>query len=124
MNTFSRNSALALGAVILAFGAIGPWITFLGVINGGPANLLEVGLVVFGGIGLVALSALTGRYMRPVSILVGVGILIEAGYVWFVLSEAQSSEVGGLVSPGWGLYLSILASLYLIASTWIAKKRV
>lgn len=119
MLKITRNNALAMSAVALIFGAIGPWISVLGLISGGPANSLEVGLVVFGGIGLVILSALTSRFMRPVSIIVGALILLEAGHVWYEVSNVGDSE---WVSIGWGLYLSILAALFLIASTFLTKQ--
>lgn len=121
MKNLTINNLLAFCAVALLFGSMGPWITFLGAINGGPANFLEVGLVVFGGIGLVVLSALTGKAMRSVSIFVGALILAEVVYVWFVLSEADTNE---LVSPGWGLFVSGVTAVLLIASTWVTKKRV
>lgn len=115
----NRPTALAIGAIALSIAAIGPWISFFGL-GGGPSDFLEVGLVVFGGLGLVIISALTGRLMRPVSIFVGVAVLAEVGYVWFALSE---SDTNPFVTPGWGLYLSIATGLFLIASTWVAKKK-
>lgn len=123
MNTLknmNRPTALALGAILLCVGAIAPWITVFGVISAGPSNFLEVGLVVFGGIGLIILSALTNRFTRPLSIVVGVAILAQVGYVWFHLSEQDTNEY---VTPGWGLWLTSAACLYLIASTWIARKQ-
>jgi hypothetical protein len=72
---------------------------------------------------LLALSALLQRNMRAASIVVGVLALIEAGYALVKISEAKSAAgtFGALISPGWGLYLTILAGIYLIASTWVAK---
>lgn len=121
MKTLNRPTALAIAAIALIVGAVGPWVTVLGIISAGPANFTEVALVVFGGIGFVVVSALTSRFMRPVSILVGVLILLEVGNVWFRLGEGSTNE---LVKPGWGLVLSTLAALFLIASTFIAKQKV
>jgi hypothetical protein len=121
MLNINRPTALAIGAVALIVGAISPWITVLGVIGAGPLNFIEVAIVVFASIGLVIASALTARFMRPVSIVVGIIVLSQVGYVWFHLSEADTTP---LVQPGWGLFLSTAAALYLIASTWVAKKPV
>lgn len=118
MNNFNRRTALALGAVLLSISAIAPWITVLGLISAGPSNFTEVALVFFGGIGFIILSLLTRRFMRPVSIVVGVLVFAEAAYVWFVLSEQDTNE---LVTPGWGLWFAIATGVYLIASTFIAK---
>jgi hypothetical protein len=121
MKTLNRPTALAIAAVALLVGAVGPWITVLGLISAGPTNFTEVWIVVFGAIAFVIASALTGRYMRLISIVCGVAVLVEVGYVWFHLSEAQ---VNDLVQPGWGLFLSTLAALFLVSSTWVAKKSV
>lgn len=121
MKKLNCSTALSIAAIGLIFGAIGPWITVLGFINGGPTNSLEVGLVVFGGIGLVICSAFSGRFMRTVSILVGVLILVEAGHVFYEMHHANGSDIGSLVTPGWGLYLTIIACLWLIASTFVVK---
>lgn len=120
MLKISRNNLLIAAAVTLVFGAIGPWITVLGFIGGGPSNSLEVGLVVFGGIALVVASALSGRWMRPISIVVGLAVLAETIHVLVEINKVSDSD---LVQTGWGLYLSILAALFLVASTWVAKKQ-
>jgi hypothetical protein len=62
--------------------------------------------------------------MRAASITVGGLALAEVGYAFAKITEAKSEagELGALVAPGWGLYLSGLVGLYLIASTWIAKR--
>jgi len=115
----NRPTALTIGAIALIFGALGPWISFLGVISAGPMNFTEVAVAIFTGIGLVIASAVSGLYMRIVSIFVGLVVLSQVAYVWFHLSEAG---VNDLVQPGWGLFLSTLAGLYLISSTWVARK--
>lgn len=122
MKKLNCPTALAIGVIGLIFGAIGPWITVLGFINGGPTNSTEVGLVVFGGIGLVICSMLSARFMRTASILVGVIILVEAVHVFYEMRNANGSDLGSLVSPGWGLYLTVLACLWLIASTFVVKR--
>jgi hypothetical protein len=120
MSKLNRPTALAIGAVALIVGLISPWITVLGIISAGPTNFTEVWIVMIVGIALVIASALTGKFMRLVSIVVGVAVLSEVGYVWFHLSEAQTND---LVQPGWGLFLSTLAGLFLVASTWVARQR-
>lgn len=113
----NRPTALSLAAIALIISAIGPWISFFGL-TAGPSNFLEVALVIFGGIGLLILSAFTGYGMRTVAIVVGVAVLGQVGYVWFVLSESSTNE---FVTPGWGLYLSILVGLFLVTSPWFVK---
>jgi hypothetical protein len=123
MSKLNRPTALCIGAVALIVGLVSPWITVLGFISAGPTNFTEVWTVMIVGTALVVVSALTGKLMRFVSIVVGLAVLSEVGYVWFHLSEKDSSKVGDLIQPGWGLYLSTLAGLYLIASTWVARQR-
>lgn len=124
MKTFNRSTGLIFGAIALILGAIGPWISVLGFIGGGPANSLEVGLIVFGGIALIIISALFGRFMRTVSIVVGVLVLAEVVNVFININSANSdNDLGSLVSPGWGLYFSAVAGLYLVASTFIFSKQ-
>jgi hypothetical protein len=123
MNNLNRPTALSLGAIALIVGAIGPWISvFGGLINGGPMNDTETALIVFGGIALVIGSALTRFQMRILSVLVGFGVMAEVGYTWSKINEANSSAFGSIVNPGWGLYLTAVAGLYLVASTWVAQK--
>lgn len=114
----NRPTALALAAVALIFGALGPWMSVFGL-TAAPSDFLQVGSIVFGGIVIVILSALTGYFMRVVALVVGLAILSEVVYVWLVLSESRTNE---FVSLGWGLYLSTLTGLFLIASPWLVKR--
>jgi len=123
MRNFNRNTALGIGAVALILGAIGPWVSVLGLVSVGPGNDTELAIVIFGGIALLIVSALTGRFMRPVSILVGLGALAESVNTLVRSSQADLGELGELVSPGWGLYLTMLAGTYIILSTWIARQK-
>ena len=121
----NRNPRLAVGAGALALliGAFGPWVSLLGVLHVGPTSSAEVSIVVFGGAALVALAAILGRALRSASITVGVAALAEAVYALVRIEQAKShaGEWGSLISPGWGLYLTIIAGLFLIASTWLAR---
>ena len=123
----NRNTRIALGAGVLALlaGAVGPWATVLGAINIGPTNSAEVSAVVFGGALILVLSAAFGRAMRTASIVVGVAAVAEVVYAFVRIEQVKNDagDWGALVSPGWGLYLSGLAGLYLIASTWIVKRQ-
>lgn len=122
MKNLNRPTALALAATALLIGAVGPWVTVLGLIGAGPTTFTEVWTVVFSAIAVVIASALTGRYMRTVSIVAGVAILSEVAYVWFHLATEGASELGrGLVQPGWGLYLTTFAALFLVVSTFVVK---
>jgi hypothetical protein len=124
--TVNRNTRIALGAGVaaLAAGAVGPWVTaFGGIISLGPTASAETSLVVFGGIAAVALAALVNRWMRAASIVAGVLAVAEAIYALVKIEQAKSDagEFGALISPGWGLYLTIIAGTYLVGSTWIAR---
>jgi hypothetical protein len=119
MKFINRHEALTLGALTLVACGLGPWINFVGILTASPTNFNSVWPVIFGGVALIIVSVLTGRYMRPISIGVGLAVLAEVAYVWFHISEAQSNS---LVGASWGLYLSVLTSLFLIASTWVAQK--
>jgi hypothetical protein len=118
MINMNRPTAVAIGAILLCVGAISPWITFAGIINAGPTDFTEVAIVFFGALGLLILSLLTGRYMRPITVIVGGLVLLDVAYVWFHLSEQDTNP---LVSPGWGLFFTVASALYLIASTWLAR---
>jgi hypothetical protein len=72
MKKLNCPTAITIGAVALILGAIGPWVTVLGLFGGGPTNSFDVGLIVFGGIGLLLCSAFSGRFMRTMSILISV----------------------------------------------------
>jgi hypothetical protein len=118
--------ALGAGALALLVGAFGPWVSVLGgLLNIGPTASTEVSIVVFGGVALVALSAIVGRKMRAASIVIGVAALVEAGYALVRIEQAKSDagEFGALISPGWGLYLTVLTGLFLVGSTWIRPRR-
>jgi hypothetical protein len=122
MIKLNRSVSLAIGVALLILGAIGPWITILGgLVNGGPTNSTEVGIVVFGGIAVIIVSALTKFKMRAFSIVVGALVLAEAIHVLVKIPSANSTELGDVVSAGWGLYMSMIAGAYLVASTWIIK---
>lgn len=115
---FTRSNAFIISAIALIVGAIGPWVTVLGLVNLGPTHSLEIGLIVFGGAGLIALSGLTGKFTRPASIIVGALVLAEAVNTLSKVGDLDED----LVSPGWGLYLSMLTAVFLIASTFIIKQ--
>jgi len=121
MFNFNRNTALAIGAVVLIFGGIGPWFSVFGILGVGPTNSIELGLVVFGGTALIIASALTGKFMRPVSIIVGLAVIGEGVRCLINLGGAEEAAAE-FISPSWGLYVSMLAALFLIASTWVSKK--
>jgi hypothetical protein len=117
--------AVGAGALALLIGAFGPWVSLLGVLHVGPTNSAEVSIVVFGGAALLALAAAVGRAMRPASIVIGIAAMAEAIYALVRIEQAKSraGEFGSLIAPGWGLYLTIIAGLYLVASTWLARRR-
>jgi hypothetical protein len=120
------NTRIALGAGTLALliGALGPWATFLGAINISPTSSVEISIVVLGGVALVALSALTGRNMRLASISIGVLAVIETVYAIVRIQQvkAEADEWGALIAPGWGLYLTVIVGVFLIASTWLVRR--
>jgi hypothetical protein len=118
----NNRVALLIGAAALAIGAIGPWASVLGAINIGPTANTEVSLVVFGGIAALILNAITLYRPRWCSIAVGSLSIAEAVYALVHIQQikSESGEWGNLIQPGWGLYLTIIAGGYLIASTWIA----
>jgi hypothetical protein len=123
----NKNPRIAVGAGTLALliGALGPWASVLGVIQVGPTSSGEVSIVVFGGAALLALAAILGRALRPASITVGIAALAEAVYALVRIEQAKShaGDWGSLITPGWGSYLTIITGLFLIASTWLARRR-
>lgn len=120
MNKLTRDVALLISALALVIGAIGPWVTVLGIFSVGPTNSTEPGLIVFGGIGLLVLSSLTRQYMRSTSIIVGLLILAEVINVYVRVNNEENND---LISPGWGLYLTFLTCVFLIASPWFVHDK-
>lgn len=118
MINMSRPTGVAIGAFLLCVCAIAPWITFAGVVNAGPTDFTEVAVVFFGALGLLLISIITGRYMRPISVIVGSLVLLDVAYVWFHISEHATNP---LVGPAWGMFFTIASGLYIIASTWLAR---
>jgi hypothetical protein len=119
------RTVVGAGAAALLIGGLGPWANVLGALQVGPTSSTEVSIVIFGGAALVALAAILGRAMRPASIAIGLAALAEAVHVLVRIEDAksQAGQWGSLVSPGWGLYLTIIAGLFLIASTWVGRRR-
>jgi hypothetical protein len=116
--------ALLVGAGALLIGAVGPWASMLGVINVGPTANGETAAVVFGGAAILAVSAFTLRATRAISISVGLLALAESIYTLVKIADIKSSagEFGGLIQPGWGVYLTVIAGLYLVVSTFVVKR--
>jgi hypothetical protein len=122
MNT---RIALVIGALALLAGAVGPWATVLGALHIGPTANVEISIVVFGGAALVLLAAALNRGLRVASIAIGVAAVAETVYAFVRIEQAKSEagEWGALISPGWGLFLTVIAGAFLVASTWIVKRQ-
>ena len=118
----NQRIMLAAGALMLLLGAVGPWVTALGVISVGPTASVEASIVVFGG-ALLVLMAVLGQAARRVSIIVGTLALIESGYAIVRIQQikADADEWGALIQPGWGLYLTAIVGVALIVSTFVVK---
>lgn len=120
----TQRLAAGGGALALLVAAVGPWVTVLGALSAGPTSSTELSAVVFGGIAVLLLSAAIGRYIRPVTIVVGLAVLGEAVHTIVRIEQFKSSnEWGSVVSPGWGLFLAVVAGLFLLVSTWIVRRR-
>ena len=119
----NQRIMLAAGALMLLLGAVGPWVTALGVISVGPTASVEASIVVFGGAALLVLMAVLGQAARRVSIIVGTLALIESGYAIVRIQQikADADEWGALIQPGWGLYLTAIVGVALIVSTFVVK---
>ena len=121
----NQRIALGAGALGLLAGAVGPWVTALGVVSIGPTANVEISIVVFGGVLMLALCAFLGKKLRHASMVVGGLALLETVYVLFQLADARSEagEWGALISPGWGLFLTMIVSAFMIVSTFVVKRR-
>ena len=122
----STRMAVVLGAIGLLIGALGPWVTALGIVSIGPTSNTEITIVMFGGFAALIASVLVGRWMRVVTITVGVLAAIEVIHAIAKLQKLKqdAGEWGALVSPGWGLYVSALAAIFLVISTWVSRRPV
>jgi hypothetical protein len=122
-----KNLRIAAGAgtVALLAGAVGPWVTAFGALSFGPTANAEVSVVVFGGIVMLALAVYLAKALRLTTMAVGGLALAEAVYVLVRISQAKADadEFGALISPGWGLFLTMIASVFLIVSTFVVKGR-
>lgn len=115
-----------VSAAVLALGSIGTWATALGAISAGGLS---------GG----------GRYTLIVAIFVAVlmvdmdwrghakwllqrrlGTMVVLAIVAVIicvlnLADIQKSGLGGVVTPGWGLYLATVAAISLVVGTWTVR---
>ncbi len=129
---------LVAGAAGLLLGAVGPWVSVLGgVFNVGPTSNMELTLVTFGGAALVAGAGFfrpEATWTRRVIVALGAVTIAEVVYAVVKIQQAKSdlaaeagdffgSEVGNLITPGWGLYVTGLVGLYLVVSPYVLRQQ-
>lgn len=109
--------ATAGAAVLMIVGGFAPWATFLGLSIDGTHG--DGWFLIIGGIlaaGLLFWHASSPRMWK--AILIAVVALIGLVVAAIDLSNISgfAGESGGLVQTGWGLYVSLLASIALLAA--------
>ena len=121
----NQRIATGAGAVALLAGAVGPWVTAFGALSLGPTANAETSIVVFGGIVALAIAVYLAKALRVTTMVVGTLALAEAVYVLVKIAQikADADEWGALISPGWGMFLTMIASAFLIVSTFVVKRR-
>jgi hypothetical protein len=121
----STRIALIVGAVALLIGAVGPWATVLGALSVSPLSQPDEWTAAIGvALLLIVVAVIWPKIMRRMSIVAGIAAIGQGVYSLVTILQAKSdSDWGSLVAPGWGLYLTIIAGLYLIASTFVVKRQ-
>src|SRR5262249_2198269 len=114
-------------AILMVVGGFGPWATVLGFSVSGTHG--DGWLVIVGGAAAAALLAWKGgalRWPALVGAVVALVALIVAGSDPSDISSVASQTddfLSGAVSPGWGLYVSVLASASLLLASLVAAIR-
>jgi hypothetical protein len=116
--------ALIVGAAALLIGAVGPWATLLGALSVSPLSQPDEWTAVIGvALLLIVVAVISPKIRRRMSIVAGIAAIGQGVYSLVTILQAKSdSDWGSLVAPGWGLYLTIITGVYLIASTFIVKR--
>jgi hypothetical protein len=118
--------AIASG-ILMVVGGFGPWATVLVFSVSGSRG--DGWLVIVGGAVAAALFAWRGvaaRWPALVSAVLALVALIVAGSDLSDISSLAAKTDGllsGAVSPGWGLYVSLLASASLLLASLVAATR-
>jgi len=120
VHSISRGRRWAIAsALIIVIGSIGPWVDVGGESAGG---LDKDGAVT------IALALIAAAYLiftplphwAPTAV---IGALAATVAIFDIIDiEDLSGLVGGFASPGWGLYLTAIGSIGLIASTVFAMR--
>jgi peptidoglycan/LPS O-acetylase OafA/YrhL len=116
---------VAVGLIIL--GALGPWVTVEGF-----ADVSESGLESDGVITLV-LSLIVGGLLlayrnrpHPRGVMIGLALCAIGALAIAIIDvlDVTSAELGGIEpSVGWGLWLTLIGSIALLATLWATRFR-
>jgi drug/metabolite transporter (DMT)-like permease len=115
-----------LWPLLIVLGSVTPWLSASGLVSltvGGMDGDGKITLVVGILAGLVALApAFQSRLGLRIAVSVAGSVTVAvAGHaVWSVYSSRDEGEqLGVYTSPGWGLWLTLLAGLVLAAAPWL-----
>ncbi len=112
-----------VSAILMIVGAFGPWVTALGILtvhgtDGGRDGWILVGA------GVAAAALLLSKRS---AVLVGcAGLIGAAASIYDLVGISKVAPDGFLhdaVSPGWGIYVCVIASVSLIAASFVARSR-
>jgi hypothetical protein len=113
-----------VAGVVTIIGAIGPWATFRGVSFAGTDANRGVTVAVAAGVGLLLLALAGWRNAVWPAVLAAVAGLVAVGLtLWsFAAINAFASAPADLpIGRGWGIWLSTIGSIVLVAaSIWAA----
>jgi hypothetical protein len=119
------GSSLALG-----LGSIGPWATATvlgitvsasGLRGGGWVTLIVAGAAILLLLNPAWLERAVWLRERRLGVMLGLAILAMLICVLNLIGAEHSGGLEGIVHPGWGLYLSMIASLGLTVWAWAAR---
>jgi len=120
-NSISRGRRLALASVlIIIIGSIGPWVDAGGQTAGG-LDKDGVVTIFFALVAAVYLIFTRLPHWLPTAIL---GFIVGAIGIFDIvdIEDLNAGFTGGFVSPGWGLYLTAIGGIALIASAAFAMR--
>lgn len=122
-NDFSTARVVALiASIAIVIGAIGPWeTTFLADIAGtkGDGRLTLILAILGGALVLIALSG--SRWYILASVL-GIVCAVVGIRDLIVVNNSTQTLFGhkvALIKPGWGLWLTVVASVVFAVSAWL-----
>jgi hypothetical protein len=123
MNRMQLAGIGVLAGALTIVGALGPWATFQGASFSGTDANRGVTVSIAAGVGLLLLALAGWKNLRWAAILAAVAGLISFGLtVWSfsAINKFAGAPAGLPIGRGWGVWLSLIGSLVLVVTAFLA----